>query len=58
MSLSLSSLCAMALMIAAARLFVIGRIFIEPKQLVKREAAWFDKTFSLSTVYAKKDTKE
>jgi hypothetical protein len=28
---------------AAARLFVTGRIFIEPKEkIVKREALWFD----------------
>jgi hypothetical protein len=47
----------MALTIAAASLFVIGHIFIEPKEkLVKREAVWFDKTFSLTTIYANKNT--
>ena len=55
--LSLTSQCAMAPTIAAAhlfataRLFVTGRIFIEAERiLVKREATWFDKTFSLDTI--------
>jgi hypothetical protein len=62
MGLSLSLQCAMALTISAASLFatallfVIGRIFIEPKPLVKREAIWFDNNFSFTTVYAKEDT--
>ena len=56
-NLSLILRCAMALTIAAASLFVIGHIFIEPKEkLVKREAVWFDKTFSLTTIYANKNT--
>ena len=59
MNLSLTLRCAMALTIAAARLFVTSRIFIEPKEkIVKRPALWFDNTFSLITIYAKKNTQK
>jgi hypothetical protein len=43
MILNLTSLCAMAHIIATSHIFVVGRIFID-RQLVKREAVWFDLT--------------
>jgi len=39
--LNLTSLCAMAHIFATAHIFVVGSIFID-RQLVKREAVWFD----------------